>query len=469
MNYSDTERIMTVLEKVRYQKTARESEADLIVINACSVRKSAVDRIAGNFKKYKKYKKKNPNLKIVLTGCVLESDKERFEKLFDLVIDIKDIKQLSNCHSELVSESTKNNDLNVPISPELSAVKVGRVSDNKQKILKQVQNNNNNYFQIKPHCQSKISAYIPIMTGCNNFCSYCVVPYTRGREYSRPMEEIISEVKELIKKGYKEIILLGQNVNSYKSQIQNSKFQINSKSQIQNTKQFDNKTITFLQLLKLINNIPGDFWIRFLTSHPKDMTEELIKTISECEKVTPYIHLALQSGDDEILKKMNRKYTVKHFLNLINLIRKYIPDVAISTDIIIGFPGETEKQFQHTVEVMKEAKFDMAYLNKYSPREGTVSYKMKDDVNWAEKKKREIILNKILKETALENNQEYVGRVVEVLIDKVDGDFAYGKTRSFKSVRMGIMNYESGIKEGEFVEVKITKAKFWNLEGEVVK
>ncbi|MCK5123085.1 MAG: MiaB/RimO family radical SAM methylthiotransferase [Candidatus Pacebacteria bacterium] len=400
MNYSDSERIASVLELAGYKKTAQESDADLIVINMCSVRKSAVDRIAGNFKKYKQYKKINPNLKIVLTGCVLESDRERFEKLFDVV-------ETRHC---LVSTA-------------------------------------------KPHYQNKFSAYVPIMTGCNNFCSYCVVPYTRGREKSRPAEEIIGEITGLVDNKYKEIILLGQNVNSYKSKVH----------------KVESQKCDFPKLLKLINNIPGNFWIRFLTSHPKDMTEELIKIIARCEKITPHIHLALQSGDDEILKKMNRKYTAEHFLDLVKLIRKYIPDVTITTDIIVGFPDETERQFQRTAEVMREAKFDMVYINKYSPRAGTASYKMKDDVSWEEKKRREKILTEILKKTALENNRKYVGKIVEVLVEKIDGSFIYGKTRSFKNVKMGIKNRELGIKKGEFLEVKITKAKFWNLEGEVVK
>jgi tRNA-2-methylthio-N6-dimethylallyladenosine synthase len=453
MNYSDSERIAAVLEKAGYQKTLSEGEADLIVINACSVRKSAVDRIAGNFKKYKKYKKKNPNLKIILTGCVLESDRKRFEKLFDLVISCSEF----NCHPELVSGSAENINLTVPMSPELLAIKVGKIGGNKRKILKQVQNdskqvyNNDNYFQIQPKYQSKISAYVPIMTGCNNFCSYCVVPYTRGKEYSRSVDEILDEIRNLIKNGYKEIILLGQNVNSYKSGMTG--------------------VVTFSELLRLINDISGNFWIRFLTSHPKDMTEELIKTIAECEKVTPYVHLALQSGDDKILKKMNRKYTTKHFLNLIEITRKYIPNVVITTDIIVGFPTETEKQFQNTVEVIKKAKFDMAYINKYSPRAGTASAKLKDDIEWQEKKKRENILNKILKETALENNKKYLGKVVEVLIDKVGDDFIYGKTRSFKNIRIesGIKNQELRVKEGKFIKIKIIKAKCWNLEGRVIK
>ena len=477
MNYSDSERIASVLELSGYKKTLLENKADLIVINACSVRKSAVDRIAGNFKKYNKFKKKNPNLKIVLTGCVLESDRERFEKLFDSVIDIKEIKQL---HRWLHSPEGLWN-------PSAKQQKCSTAQEGSKQC---------NYFQIKPHYQSKFSAYVPIMTGCNNFCSYCVVPYTRGREYSRPVEEVLNEITELVEKGYKEIILLGQNVNSYKSRItdyesRNSTFpsHINiqdkpkQKSNETNwipasagmTKNagMTNDTVTFPKLLKLINNIPGDFWIRFLTSHPKDMTEELIKTLAECEKVTPHIHLALQSGDDEILKKMNRKYTTEHFLNLIELIRKYLPDAAITTDIIVGFPSETEKQFQKTAEVMKKAKFDMVYINKYSPRENIESYKMKDNISWEEKKERERILTKILKETALENNQKYVGKVVEVLVEKVDDDFIYGKTRSFKNVKMtvssivpiGLWNRNAG----EFIKVKITKARFWNLKGKIVK
>jgi tRNA-2-methylthio-N6-dimethylallyladenosine synthase len=456
------------------------------VLNVCSVRKSAVDRIAGNFKKYKKFKEKNPNFRTVITGCVLESDREKFEKLFDLVVDIKDIEKLP----KMLNVKTK--------------------SENEQIY------NINDYFQIAPKHQSKITAYAPIMTGCNNFCSYCVVPYTRGRENSRPAEEILDEVKNLVETGYKEIILLGQNVNSYKSQIPNTKYQINfisknlkqmsflSRNNIRDKLQqeftatlnaanhtnFNNKSnptnwilasagmtqstelINFPELLKLINSISGNFWIRFLTSHPKDMTEELIKTVADCEKCAEHIHLALQSGDDEILEKMNRKYTAKHYLELIKLIRKYIPNVAISTDVIVGFPGETKKQFQNTAKVMKEAKFDMAYLNKYSLRTGTASAKLKDNVSWKEKKNREDILNKVLRKTALENNQKYVGEVVEVLIDEsrimnYESRIFYGKTRSFKNVKIGLsIKYPVlSIKQRQFVKIKITKAEAWGLEG----
>ncbi len=488
MNHSDSERIMTVLESKGYQKTAQENNADLIVINMCSVKESAVNKITGNFKKYKKYKKTNPKLKTVLTGCVLKSDKERFEKLFDLVIDIKEIHHWLHLPDSTLAcaRLRRERDMSVLI-----------LSLNAQKsstALNGLWSQRCSYFQIQPKYQSESSAYVPIMTGCNNFCSYCVVPYTREREYSRPVEEIINEITKLVENGYKEIILLGQNVNSYESQITNyesrnstfpSHINIQDKPRQKSNETnwipafagmtknagMTNNTVTFPKLLELINNIPGNFWIRFLTSHPKDMTEELIKTLAECEKVTPHVHLALQSGDDEILRKMNRKYTTEHFLNLIELIRKYLPDATITTDVIVGFPTENEDQFQRTAKIIKKAKFDMVYINKYSPRVGTKSYRMKDDVSWKEKKEREKILTKILKETALENNQKYVGKVVEALIDKISNNHLYGKTKSFKDVNIEIriIDQESEIKNGEFIKAKITKARFWNLEGKIVK
>ena len=501
MNYSDSERIAAVLETAGYKKTLSEDDADLIVINACSVRQSAIDRISGRFKKYKRLRKANPGLKIVLTGCVLENNRKKFEKMFDLIVGIEKIERI----------------VKSPLPP---FNKGGEIIPPLKKRVRMI---SSNYFQIKPLRQSKFSAYVPIMTGCNNFCAYCVVPYTRGREYSRPAEEILSEIRDLVKQGYKEIILLGQNVNSYRSKIPNTKYQIPNEYQISNFKQAHNSqliihnsnNINFPTLLKLINDIPGNFWIRFLTSHPKDMSEELIKTVAECEKVTPYIHLALQSGDDEILKKMNRKYTAEHFLELVKMIRKYIPDAAISTDIIVGFPGETEKQFQNTATAMKEAKFDMAYINKYSSRPGTAATKLNDNVSWQEKRRREKILTEILKKTAIENNKKYTGKIVEVLVDELrieklrnkEIGILFGKTKSFKNVKIDIGNWildikrnnkqygniyyhtknkkladiEASIKQydntyyhtesliGKFLNIKITQAGAWGLEGRIIK
>lgn len=315
MNESDSQRIASFLENQGYTPAKDMIKADLIVVNACSVRQTAIDRIFGLKKTFKKLKAKK-----VLVGCIIKSDIKNFSEFFDQIIDIK-------------------------------------------KLL------GGNYFSIIPKSQSPTTAYLPIMTGCDNFCSYCVVPYTRGREISRKINDITKEFKVLIKQGNKEIILLGQNVNSYE--------------------------YGFSKLLTKLNNLTGDFKIKFLTNHPKDMSDELINTIAKCEKIIKEIHLPVQSGDNEILKKMNRKYTIEQYCKLIEKIRHKIPDVKITTDVIVGFPGEKEKQFQNTVKLFKKINYHLAFVNKYSPRVGTIAYKLGDNVPWKEKKRRWEILNKI--------------------------------------------------------------------------
>ena len=320
MNKSDSERIAAVLENKGYKpiKAVFPAEAlasaDSIVVNMCSVRQSAVNRVYGLVQKFKKLKEKNPKLTTILTGCILKKDKEKFAKYFDYILDIKDL-------------------------------------------LK--------WPKIKPRYSNNFSAFVPIMTGCNNFCSYCVVPYTRGKEISRSAIEIIKEVKNLVNRGYKEIILLGQNVNSYCS-----------------------KLINFPKLLKMLEKIPGNFEISFMTSHPKDLSDELIETIATSKKIKKEIHLPVQSGDDEILKKMNRGYTVKKYTALIKKIRERIPEVKISSDIIVGFPGETKKQFANTLTLVKKLEFSKMYVSKYSPRQGTVAFNLKDNISQEEKERR---------------------------------------------------------------------------------
>jgi len=327
-NESDSERIVALLDNKGYKKTEKLENADLVVVNACSVRQSAIDRVLGLKKKFENLKAKK-----ILTGCVLKSDRIKFRKFFDEILNTNEF------------------------------LKYHKFSDRI------------NYGK------NKNSAYVPIMTGCDNFCSYCVVPYTRGREISRPANEIIDEVRSLIKNGCKEITLLGQNVNSYLPRRQAGKY-------------------GFAELLWKINSIPGDFQIKFLTSHPKDFSDKLIDAIANCKKVAKEIHLPIQSGDNEILRKMNRHYTVGQYKNLIGKIRKKIPGVKISTDVIVGFPGETKKQFQNTVKAFKEIKFDKAYINKYSARSGTLAAKFKDDVPLKEKKRRWKILNDMINKKA---------------------------------------------------------------------
>ncbi len=293
MNILDSERIASVLEKNAYKKALDINKADLIIANMCSVRQSAVDRVYGNMKNFSKLRIKNPNLKIILTGCILKKDKKKFLEKFDYVFDLEELTNWSKIFK------FPTNALNV--------------------------SNASIYFKIKPKYSNKFSALVPIMTGCNNFCSYCVVQYVRGREISVPADEIIKEVKNLIKSGVKEIWLLGQNVNSYKDKIQDIKI----KKQI----------INFPKLLKMVNDIKGDFWIRFTSSNPKDFSDELIDVMANCSlsshensegisgsegKVTEYLNLPVQSGDNKILKKMNRPYTVDYYKNLVKKIRKLI-------------------------------------------------------------------------------------------------------------------------------------------------
>lgn len=335
MNLSDSERIAAVLENIKYKPAKSMDKANIVVINACSVRQSAIDRIYGVAQKFKK------SQKTILTGCVLKKDKKKFDKIFDYILDIKNLSEWP-------------------------------------KILGGKNISKNNYLDITPKYSNKFSAYVPIMTGCNNFCSYCVVPYTRGREISRPAKDIIDEVKKIVvtnpplPKNFgeaREVWLLGQNVNSYKS-----------------------GKINFPKLLKMVNDIPGDFKLNFTTSHPKDFSAELIETMAKCKKLSMDLNLPIQSGDNEILKKMNRPYTVTQYKNLVKKIRKVLPNIRLSTDVIVGFPGETKKQFNNTVKTLKEVGYGVAFINKYSPRAGTVAAKMEDDVPWAEKKRREKIL-----------------------------------------------------------------------------
>ena len=337
MNKSDSERIATVLENLGYQPASKENEANLIVVNMCSVRQSAVDRVYGLIPKFKKLQEKNPSLKTVLAGCILKKDRKKFREEFDSIWEIK------------------------------------------------------NYLDVSPKYQTNFRAFIPISNGCNNFCTYCVVPFTRGPLVCRDHHEILKEVKNIAQKrlnpirnaisnGAREIWLLGQNVNDYTSPTDFS--------------------INFPKLLRMVNDIPSDFSIRFTSPNPKNFSDELIETMAESQKVAKYLNLPVQSGDNKILKKMNRPYTVEEYKNLVKKIRQKIPEINLSTDVIVGFPGETKKQFQNTVKLFRELKFDYAYIAKYSPRAGTAASKMENNIPLTEKKQREKILREIIAKNA---------------------------------------------------------------------
>ena len=441
INKSDSERIAAKLEKIGYKSAPDIQRTDLIVVNMCSVRQSAVDRVNGKIKDFTKLKAQNPNLKILLTGCILKSDLKRFKNLFDYILSIKALPYWQDILQK--NEFIYYPDLRTPrIHTKFKA----------------------DYFKNKPGYSNKFSAYVPIMTGCNNFCTYCVVPYARGPQTSRPTKEIIKEIKALIKKGFKEIWLLGHNVNSYGVQYRATRRSTLSKTQ-------NHTETTFPKLLKLIHDIPGNFWISFTSSHPNDFSDELIKTIAESKKISKYINLPIQSGDDEILLKMNRPYTIQDYKKIIKKIRKAIPEIFLSTDIIVGFPGETKKQFNNTLKLFKELKFDMAYIAEYSPRPGTTAFKMKDDVPKKEKQERRETLTKVLEKTSIANSKKYIGTIVNVLIHEITKKGALvGKTPFYKTIKIlpspPIKNSSQWI--GQIVKVKIVGAMPWGLETELV-
>jgi tRNA-2-methylthio-N6-dimethylallyladenosine synthase len=415
MNVSDSERISSFLEENKHTSANEMAEADLIIFNTCGIKQTAENRaysMINNLRKAElKSKSKIPKT-IIMTGCLAHRDdvQKRMQKKVNLFTEIKNFEK-----------------------------------DFSKSIEKNFQDNRD-YLSILPKHANAFTAYVPIMTGCNNFCTYCVVPYARGREVSRPSQEIINEVKNLITSGYKNIILLGQNVNSYR----------------------DDKT-NFPELLTKINAISGKFWIQFISSHPKDMDDELIATVTKLSKVCEWIHLPVQAGNDKILTKMNRKYTAKHYLGRIRKIRsefkKNKPETlfSISSDIIVGFPSETKAQLMDSAIVMEKSKFDMVFFGQFSPRPGTVAWKLKDNVSQGEKFRRENFLNEILKKTTFTNNKKYIGKTLEVLIEKEKDGFYFGKTRTQKNVKIKTTKKDL---IGTFIRAKITKANIWNLEAE---
>ncbi len=361
MNKADSERIAADLEEKGYKPASNEKEADLILVNMCSVRQSAVDRIYSLAPKLKKLKDKKPGLKTILTGCIIKSDRKKLVEKFDLITGKE---KYSNC---------------------------------------------------SPVYKNQLLAYIPVSNGCNNFCTYCVVPFTRGRLVCRSHKEILKEVKKAVNhispppnfgggsNGAREIWLLGQNVNNYTSP--------------------DDSSINFAKLLKRVSDVPGDFKIKFTSPHPKNFSDELIETMASSGKIAHYLNLPLQSGDNKILKAMNRPYTAEQYKNLVEKIRKKMPDIVLSTDVIVGFPGETKFQFENTLKLFKELHFDMAYISKFSPRPGTAAAKIKDDIPKEEKERRWNVLNQIILKK-LEEKKEIKKRKLIVVL----GPTASGKS-----------------------------------------
>jgi tRNA-2-methylthio-N6-dimethylallyladenosine synthase len=447
LNISDSERIAGFLEMHKVKPAKDMNQADLVIFNTCGVRQSAEDRVYGQIHNLRK---SYPKITIILTGCLSNRKdvQRRLKNKVDLFCEIKDFSKklavLLACPPELASGSLSCH---------------SRESGNPVWIPDQVRNDNISYLSIQPKYATRFTAYIPIMTGCNNFCSYCVVPYARGPEVSRPAEDIIKEVHELVKNGCKEIILLGQNVNSYQFIEKNS-------SAEEADRKF--KITNFPQLLKKVNAISGNFWISFISNHPKDFSDELIDSSTKFKKVCELVHLPIQAGNDKILKIMNRKYTAKQYIALVDKIKKAFKKhkpgklYAITSDIIVGFPGETKKQFLESAKIMGQVSYDMVYFGQFSPRPGTAAYNLKNNVSKKEKERRENYLNEILKKTASKNNRKYLGKTIGVLITNKKGQYYFGHSRTMKNVR--VVSQDKNLL-GKIIKVKITKTNTWNLEG----
>jgi len=413
MNRSDAERLASILKNIGYTETREENEADLIGIVACAVRQKAVDRIYGKIRNWQIEKEKRP-LITMLSGCVLKQDREKLKDRFDLFIDIKKLDNLA----EQIQAVAPEQKLALP-----------------------------HFFEVQPAYGSSYRAYVPIMTGCNKFCTYCAVPYTRGKEISRPAEHILDEVSHLLAHGYKEIVLLGQNVNSYGLDQDNY--------------------IKFPELLKKIDEL-GRFWLKFLTSHPYDMSDELIEVMANGKNISDYLHLPVQSGSDSMLQRMNRHYKIADYKKLINKVRERMPDIAISTDIIVGFCGETPQEFEDTKKLMKELEYNMSYISQYSVRSGTAADKMfKDDVSKEEKQNRWNIINDIVSGHSHNFNQMLIGQIRDMLIDTIDRndpDKYVGKLSNYVAAHV---KSNKQLQIGDFVKVKITKAMPWGVLAEI--
>lgn len=419
MNKSDSERISGMLDGLGFKNTSNLNNADLVVFNLCSVRQSAIDRAFAKIQNLKrKTQNNNSKTKILLTGCIVDKDRKKIKDFCDGIFKIDEMGELPSILE-----------------------KIGFKIPNKNTKIE-------HYLKIRPEYESGPIAYIPIMTGCNNFCSYCVVPYTRGKEISRPEKDIICEVKNLVKNGVKEIWLLGQNVNSYKSK----------------------SGTNFPKLLEMVNNISGDFWIRFTSSHPKDLTNEMTEMFAKCKKITPYFNLPIQSGDNEILKAMNRPYSSENYKKLIKKVRVSFKKhrkgqesiIALSTDVIVGFPNETVKQFNNTKKIFKEIGFSAGYVSLYSPRSQSAAFILKDNISPSEKRKREKELIKIIEKGALRFNEKFVGEKVNVLVLEKGKNFFLGKTRHHQTIKF---QSDKNL-ANKFIKIKVIKATPYGVEGE---
>ena len=425
-NNADSEILMGMLRDMGYKSTDDNEEADIILFNTCCVRENAELKLYGNIGALKSLKKEKPQLIIGVCGCMMQQEHavKMIEKKYrhvDIIFGTHNIYKFP----EILEKSLNENHTLTEIESSEGII---------------VEN-------LPMERQEKHKSWVSIMYGCNNFCSYCIVPYVRGRERSRRPEDIISEIKSLAENGFKEVTLLGQNVNSYGKDFENS---------------YD-----FADLIYAVNEIRGIRRIRFMTSHPKDISDKLIYAMKECKKVCEHLHLPFQSGSNKILKAMNRKYTKEGYLKIIEKVKNEIPGIALTTDIIVGFPGETKEDFEETIDIVKQVEFDQAFTFIYSKRKGTPAAEMKDVISYEEKHENFIRLLEVQNKISKKISEGYKNKVVEVLIDgasKTNPERLTGKTRTNKTV-----NFTSTRgKIGDIVPVRITEVFSWSLNGEEI-
>lgn len=426
-NLADSEKISGLLEAMGYTKTDSDIDSDVIIFNTCAIRENAENRVFGELGRIKSLKKARPGMIMALCGCmaqeegVVEEIKKKYHQV-DIVFGTHNIHMLPSYIASIYKKRSRIIDV---LSFEGDIIEgLPQIHDHPKK------------------------AWVNIMYGCDEFCTYCIVPYTRGKERSRLPNDIIKEVEELVKKGYVEVTLLGQNVNAY-------------------GKDFTDMNYTFSNLLEDLSktNIKR---IRFTTSHPRDLDDETIKVMGKYENIMPHLHLPVQSGSNKVLKKMNRKYTKEEYLEKVEKLRKYVPGISITTDIIVAFPGEEEEDFLETLDLVKKAGFEGAYTFIYSPRAGTPAATFPNPLSEEEKKERLLKLNDLINEGFYEGNKRFEGEVVEVLVDgpsDKDPTMLTGYTKHEKVVNF--KGDESLI--GKFVNVKISKAYSWHLRGEIVE
>ena len=425
MNLSDTERVRTVLQQMGYTPTDNEEEANLLGIIACSVRQKGIDKVYGRIEKWNAMKNRKSVLTFV-SGCILPADRVRFLKLFDLVFTMNELPQLP----EMIRQYGV-----------VTPMKEVNPSANMEP-----------FWEINPMRASSFEAYIPIQNGCNNFCTYCAVPYTRGREVSRPSEEILNEVKELVEKDYKSITLLGQNVNSYG---------LDKKGE----------EINFAELLRRIGEYGKasgkEFWVYYTAPHPRDMEDEIIEVMAQYDCLAKQIHIPIQSGDDIMLQRMNRHHNMERYRHIIQTIRRALPTATIFTDIIVGFTHESEEEFENTRKAMEEFKYNMAYIAQYSVREGAVASRWDDDVPKEVKRQRYHRLTEELMKHSLVYNQALVGTTVKMLVEDFDRKNGYLTGHTEGKIVIRFASKDTSL-IGQIVTVKVISASPLSIEGQLL-